>query len=301
MPRLIAPGSGTAFDIDALVDALDAHPFDTRDEDSFADAGPLLARLGRNPHFLADLAIAELKDRCAGQVATNGYSAQVVLLRPPSARYVLRANFWPAATDDAVRSSGAEAFFYGDAHDHNFPFLTYGYLGPGYWSDYYERDPAAILGLPGERAHLRFVERARLEPGRLMLYRQRLDVHRQLPPEAFSVSLNILGHDPAQPWIDQYRFDIDTDTVVGGLTVAPSEALLALAVQFGNGIDVVETLARRHPFARMRTTALDALLGAGQGHALAEEAVADSDRLVAAHARRRLAAIEATGSDAIAA
>jgi len=303
MPRLIDPGAGAAFGLDDLVAALDAHAFDPRDEDSFADAGPLLARLGRNPHFLADLAIDELKARCAGQIAGNGYGGQVFLLRPPNGRYVLRANFWPALGDAVVRASGTAAFFYDHAHDHNFAFLTWGYLGPGYWSDYYERDPAAVIGLPGEAAGLRFLERSRLEPGKLMLYRARRDVHRQLPPDAFSVSLNVLAFDPAQPWVEQYRFDVARGTIAEGLTVAPAEALVALAVHLPSGVDLASDIARRHPFARMRVTALDAIASAdpGDGLRFLEAAADDVDRYVAEHARARLASRNVPGADAVAA
>ena len=205
MPRLIDPGAGAAITLDELVEALDSTPFDSRDEDSFATLGPWLARLGRNRDFLADLAIAELKNRHDHAQAANGYGAQVFLLRPPNGRYVLRANFWPARDDAIVRASGPAAFFYDLPHDHNFPFLTYGYFGPGYWSDYFEYDVTPLAGVPGEDARLRFVERARLDPGKLMLYRMRRDIHVQLPPDDFSVSLNILGADPGQPWLDLER------------------------------------------------------------------------------------------------
>ncbi len=290
MPRLIDPGTGGAIGLDELVEALDANPVDARDEDAFASWGPLLARLGRNPDFLADLAIAELKANCAGQVSGNGYGPQVFLLRPPNGRYVLRANFWPAREDPVLRASGPAAFFYELPHDHNFPFLTWGYRGPGYWSDYYEYDVAPLAGLPGEAAGLRFIERARLEPGKLMLYRMRRDVHVQLPPDSMSVSLNILGADPAQPWLDQYRFDIARGTIAQGLTVTAAEALVALAVHLGNGLDLAERFARRHPCPRMRVTALDALASAlpAEAMALFERAAGDPDRLVAGHARARL-------------
>ncbi|WP_448662418.1 transposase [Sphingomonas sp. CJ20] len=291
MPRLIEPGVGDAITLDELVEALDATPFDTRDEDDFARLGPLLARLGRNPDFLADMAIDELKTRCEGQHASRGYGAQVFLLRPPNGRYVLRANFWPARDDAVVRASGTAAFFYDLPHDHNFPFLTYGYLGPGYWSDYYEYDGDAVLGVPGEDAGLRFVERARLEPGRLMLYRMRRDVHVQLPPDSLSVSLNILGAAPEQPWIEQYRFDTARGTIAAGLTTTAAEALVAVAVHTANGLDLAERFARAHPCARMRVTALAALASArpAQAVALLEAAAGSPCRTVAGHARRRLA------------
>jgi hypothetical protein len=295
VPRLIDPGSGGAIALDELAEALDAHPFDARDEDSFADAGPLLARLGRNPDFLADLAIAELEARCGNQAAGSGYGGQVFLLKPPNGRYLIRANFWPAREDAVVRAGGPAAFFYDMPHDHNFPFLTCGYVGPGYWSDYYERDSDAVIGVPGEPAGLRFIERSRLAPGKLMLYRARRDVHRQLPPDSFSVSLNVLAYDPAQPWIEQYRFDLERDTIVEGLTMAPSEGLVAIAAQLGGaaGRGLAAELVRRHPCQRMRVTALDALLSVGGGEAFMalERAAGDADRYVAAHARLRLARI----------
>ena len=295
MPRLIDPGTGDAIGLEELVERLDASDFDVRDDDSFASVAPLLARLGRNKDFLADLAIAELKDRCAGQAADNGYGAQVFLLRPPNGRYVLRANFWPARGDAVVRHSGTAPFFYDMPHDHNFSFLTVGYLGPGYWSDYYDYDVDAVVGVPGEAAELRFVERSRLEPDKLMLYRARRDVHVQLPPDAFSVSLNILGYDRAQPWWDQFRFDVAANAIAQGLTTTPSEALVALAAQFGggNGIDLAADFARRHPSARMRMTAITALASlkddATGRQGVFERAADDPDPFVAGQARRHLA------------
>lgn len=298
MPILIDPGTGSAIGLDDLVDALDQHDFDVRCPESFAMAGPLLARLGRNRDFLAELAIDSLKTRCADQAAGNAYTAQVFLLRPGNGRYLLRANFWPAADDAVVRASGTTPFFYDMPHDHNFSFLTVGFLGPGYWSDYYEYDVAGLSGVIGEDAGLHFVKRSRLAPGKLMLYRARQDVHAQLPPDSFSVSLNILGYDRAQPWWDQYRFDTAADTISGVLTTAPSEALVALAAQFGggNGIDLVHDFAARHPSPRMRMTALTALASTepdlAARHAIFVRGAEDADRYVAASARARIALIE---------
>lgn len=296
MPRLIETGEGGAIGLDDFVAALDASTVDVRDEDAFASLGPLLARLGRNRDFLAELAIGELKRRCTGPSAASGYGAQVLLLRPLGGRFVLRANFWPAQDDAAARASGAGAFAYGMAHDHNFSFLTNGYFGPGYWSDYYVYDAAALTGLPGEPAGLRFTGRRRLEPGQTMLYRARRDVHAQLPPDSFSVSLNILGGDPAQPWIDQYRFDPDRGTIAETLTVTASEALVTLAVHFGgNGLDLAADFARSHPCDRMRVTALAALASAAPdrsaARALLAQASSAPSAYVAGMARARLAAI----------
>ena len=90
-----------------------------------------LKKLANDRDFLADMMIAELKQRCDGQVRDNQYSAQVVMLHGRSNKFIIRANFWPALKDSVVRHSGTDPFFYGVPHDHNFSFLTVGYLGPG--------------------------------------------------------------------------------------------------------------------------------------------------------------------------
>jgi hypothetical protein len=294
MPHLIDPGEGGAIALADLVEALDSSRVDMTDEAAFATLGPLLARLGRNRHFLADLAIDALKQRWRGARANGGYSPQVFLLVPPNDRYLIRANFWPARTDAVVRASGTAPFFYDHAHDHNFPFLTVGYLGPGYWSDYYDYDVDRVTGVPGEQVDLRFVERSRLSPGKLMLYRARRDVHVQLPPDDFSVSLNILACDPGQVWRDQFRFDIAAGMIAETLTTAPAEALLALGVHFGggDGLDLAALTARCHPSARMRVAAIGALASAqtdpNDRHAILAAAADDVNAYVAGHARHCL-------------
>ncbi|MEI9927756.1 MAG: hypothetical protein WDN44_08705 [Sphingomonas sp.] len=112
------------------------------------------------------------------------------------------------------------------------------------------------------------------------------------------MSLNILGADPAQPWLDQYRFDVARGTIAEGLTCTAAEALVALAVHFGgNGVDLAHHLARDHPCDRMRVTAIAALASVASGrdasHAILARA-ADSPRAyVAGHARARLATLAA--------
>ena len=257
MPRLIDPGDAPAITLDQAIDTLAASTIDVRDEDALASLGPLLAQLGRNDRFLGDLAITELKDRHQRQ-QRNSYGAQVMILRPGDGRFIIRANFWPASNDALFRASGPRAFFYGFAHDHNFPFLTCGYSGPGYWSEDFEVEDA-----DGDQPLLRFAGRTRLDPGRLMLYRAHYDVHVQHPPDALSVSLNILAQHPAQKWRDQRHYDVSRGTVVRAMTTAPSEVLIALAVHFGggNGIDLATSFAAQHPSPRMRATAAAALAG----------------------------------------
>jgi hypothetical protein len=265
MPRIIScPEKEAPIALGDLVAALNDERFDPADEESFAAAGPLLRRLAGNRDFLAEIAVAELKDRCTRQALENRYSSQVIMLHRASEKYFIRANFWPAERDSLFKASGNAPFFYHVPHDHNFSFLTVGYLGPGYWSDYYEYDFGDVAGLPGEKVDLRFVETSRLETGKVMLYRAHRDVHNQLPADEMSVSINIMHASPCLPFLNQYRFDVKTCEIVSILNRSSSEALLALAANHGGGNarDLVESFAAGHPCDRIRFAALRELAAA---------------------------------------
>ena len=200
---------------------------------------------------------------------------------------------WPAAGDAAFATSGPAAFAYGLPHDHNFHFLTAGYFGPGYVSDYYDYDAEAVDGRIGEPLNLKFVERSQLGEGQMMLYRAHRDVHSQLPPESLSVSLNIMDEGEHVPWRDQYIVDLDHGTIARRPTLSPSEMLLRCAVHLtGNGRDVAEQFAREHPVPRVRANAIAALAALEMGDARAavlERGLGDGDARVRDDCRRWLA------------
>jgi hypothetical protein len=300
MPRIIPHSETAPIELGELVQALNDEAFDPADEDSFAAAGPLLGRLALNRGFLAEVALAELKDRCARQSLENRYSSQVIMLHRASEKYFIRANFWPSERDSVFKTSGVSPFFYHLPHDHNFSFLTVGYLGPGYWSEYYEFEPGDAAGLPGEKVDLKFIEKSRLEQGKVMLYRAHRDVHNQLPADEMSVSINIMHASPATPFLNQYQFDVKRCEIVGILTRTSSEALLALAANHGggNGRDLVETFAARHPCDRIRFAALRELAGiepdVEASLALLAQGAKDQSRFVAGMSALEGARIEAS-------
>ncbi len=299
MPRIIPSTDGEPIEFGDLVQALNDESFDPADEDSFAAAGPLLGRLGRNRRFLADIAMAELKDRCARQSLENNYGSQVIMLHRASEKYFIRANFWPSERDSVFKASGVSPFFYHIPHDHNFSFLTVGYLGPGYWSEYYEYDYQFVTGLPGEKIDLRFVEKSRLDPGKVMLYRAHRDVHNQLPADDMSVSINIMHASPSLSLLDQYRFDVKRCEIAGILNRTSSEALLALATNHGggNGRDLVESFAAAHPSDRIRFAALRELAAAepdvDAGLDVLAKGTGSANRFVAAMSAHEIARVEA--------
>ncbi|WP_338445623.1 transposase [Pelagerythrobacter marensis] len=305
MPCIIECGDPPPATLDRTVDALDERGFDPRDAASRDHAARWLARLGRNREFLGDLMIDRLAEQHADESADAGYGPQAIMLSKPRGGYFLRANLWPASNDHACRTSGAQAFVYDLPHDHNFDFLTVGYFGPGYISDYYEYDYRAVAGWRGEKAGLRFVERSILSPGRMLHYRAHRDVHRQLPPASLSVSLNIVAADPACGWFDQYAFDLRADCVRRVLNPGSTEAFLRIAVGLGGAeaIDLAERFGRSHPSDRLRLACFEARAGLAASQQAADEiwreAERSGSRLVAAEARlRRAASAPSAGSNA---
>lgn len=293
MPRLIDPPAGLTLDLEEVAARLDESGVDLADEASLAECAHLLAGLQRNRDFLADRVIAELKASYKDQLETNRYSAQVFLLHRSPRGYFLRANLWPAERDAAYAASGPQAFAYGLPHDHNFHFLTTGYFGPGYISDYYDYDPEAVDGHLGEPMDLKFVERSSLNEGKMMLYRAHRDIHSQLPPASLSVSLNIMDEGEHIPWRDQYIVDLEDGTIAKRPTLTPGEMLLRCAVHLtDNGKDIAEHFAKAHSVPRVRANAIAALAAVEEGDsriAVLERGVRDGDARVRDDCARWLA------------
>lgn len=292
MPRLIECPDDAAASLPECIDALAARGFDPADEDSLLHAAGLLRRLGNDRAFLGDMLVAELAGRHREDDGANSYGPQVIMLSPPGALpdCFLRANIWPSTDEHTMRASGGSSFVYGLPHDHNFDFLTVGYFGPGYWSDYYEYDFEQVAGWRGEPVDLRFAGRSRLEEGQLLHYRAHRDVHAQHAADALSVSINVLHASGAQGWLDQYRFDLEGRRVAGILSNGASEAFLRIAVGLGceEGMDLAQRFGRTHPSDRMRLAAWSALASAApDSDAVWREAEGAGSQLVAAEARLR--------------
>lgn len=262
MPQVIHCADARLASLAETHNAIAANGFDPHDEDSLAHAALWLRRLGNDREFLGDILVRELAQRHRAEQADTAYGPQVIMLAPPNGQFFIRANIWPSANEYMVRASGGDAFVLGLPHDHNFSFLTLGYFGPGYWSDYYEFDYEAVTGWSGEPVpSLRFVERSRLEQGKLMLYRAHVDVHAQGAADALSVSLNVMHTSGAQGWLDQYRFDLERREIGGVISPGPSDAFIKLAVGLGSdaALDLAHRFARHHPSDRLRLATWSAL------------------------------------------
>ncbi|BDI60651.1 transposase [Qipengyuania nanhaisediminis] len=294
MPQLLAIEDKASCSLPEAIEALAALDFNPRDADSTRAAAAWLRRLSNNRDFLASVLTDRLTGKSVGEV-DSGYGPQAITLSPVRGNMFLRANIWPAEHDLCFRNSGASTFVYGVPHDHNFSFLTCGYLGPGYASDYYEYDYEAVTGFPGEKVGLRFVERSALEEGRLMLYRAHRDVHSQLPARSLSVSLNVMHVDPSFAWYDQYGFDLERGEVTRVLSPNATEVFLRAAVASGSleAEEFARWIGRTHPSERLRLASFEARAGTAEAgerrDAVWRDAECSGSRMVArvASARRR--------------
>ncbi len=296
MPRVIGVQDESVASLGECIDALSSSGFEPREEESLTHAALQLRRLGNDRSFLGDRLVDELAARHREELSTNSYGPQVLMLKPPGAGdFFLRANIWPSRDEYMMRASGSASFVYGLPHDHNFDFLTLGYFGPGYWSDYYTYEYEEVTGWRGEPVDLRFAQRSRLEEGRILHYRAHRDVHAQLPADALSVSINVLHTSGALGWLDQYSFDVEKQRIGGILSNGASEAFLRIAVGLGSeeARDLAQRFGKRHPSERMRLAAWGALASiAGDAparDAVWREAEGAGSRLVTSEAKRRRA------------
>ena len=260
MPRLIEIHDDGACALEEAIEAIAAIGFDPSCEERLQETARWLQRLNNNRSFLGDLLLERLKPDYDLETTDSGYGPQAIVLSPLHGAVFLRANVWPSPTDHCFATSGADSFVYGVPHDHNFSFLTSGYLGPGYRSDYYEYDYETVSGFAGEQPEIRFVERSALAEGKLQLYRAHVDIHSQIPPEALSVSLNVMHVDPAQAWYDQYGFDLEEGRITRVLSPNSTEVFLRTAVATGlpDALDLAEQFGRYHPSDRLRLASFEA-------------------------------------------
>ncbi len=260
MPRLICAISDEICQLEECISGLASINFDPSCEERLSAAALWLRKLNNNRTFLGDMLIDRLKLQHRNPAIESGYGPQAIVLGPMHDDVFLRANIWPSERDQCFRASGGQTFVYGVPHDHNFSFLTSGYLGPGYRSDYYEYDYEAVAGYEGEKPRLRFIERGGLQQDEIALYRAHVDIHSQIPPESLSVSLNIMHVDPAQAWFDQYGFDFEAGSITRVLSPNSTEVFLRVAVATGHreALDLAEQFGRSHPSDRLRLASYQA-------------------------------------------
>lgn len=182
------------------------------DDEALVAMAPLLAGLYRDRDFLRRRLHEQLELCLEGSPRITATS-QTLNLGGLGGGHYLRMVFWPSPRDEFYARCDNSVFYYGKPHDHNFSFLTVGYDGPGYESDYHEIGQPTTDWYPGTEVELRSTGRKQLTPGRLMFYRRHVDVHSQLPPSANSITVNIMSPSSRGAKGSQYIFSAAADRV----------------------------------------------------------------------------------------
>lgn len=270
---------------------------DPQDEASVIAMAPWLRRLANNKSIIIDY-VNDYLAATAKTEMSGGYTSQSLVIRNIKGGYV-RANIWEKSKSYAGDTSWEDSLYtYNFPHNHNFQLLTVGYWGNGYGTEIYELDIDGIVGYPGEAVGLEFMEKTTLPEGKVMYYRRSLDVHTQLPPEEFSISLNLMPADSVIATTEQYDFDLQSRRIrdiVGG-QVEAQVSLLTIAQHLGDDqtLELSTSIAETNPNHRTRLAAYrcSASLLAAESDLVWRQAADDSSLLVREFAKAALRELE---------
>jgi hypothetical protein len=233
------------------------------DYECLCDSAWALKSLSNNRTFLAEAINRELRTFLDGGRCPSLTANSITLFNTRS--YTIRANIWaPLGSEPRKHRLEATAFSYFAYHDHNFHFVTAGYLGSGYETVLYRHRFERDRGAPNATADLRYVEQIRLRRGDVMVYRAFEDVHAQLPPDEVSISLNLMAHPPEIARQPQYFFDMDTRTIASAVSdghdVFGTFIRMAQHIGDANTPELLMALAGAHPAPVVRDIALQQLM-----------------------------------------
>lgn len=264
--------------------------------DSIADSAELLKKLSNNRTFVTETFNNQLK--YLPKNLLSFYSGQSAILGVNGEASV-RLNIWPLLSTDPRRQKiECDRYSYYDAHDHNFTFMTVGYYGPGYSTRLFEYDPDNIIGYVGERVDIRFLEETTLPKGKVMLYRPSRDIHTQIPPIEFSLSLNLMFNQKERTSLThQYYFDLKRGCISGYVESFSTKRVSCIEmlklIGDENSIDILWDIVNKHPCDRTRLSAIETIthLKPEQFEAAWSVAANDTNPLINRVAKSKLLAV----------
>lgn len=210
-----------------FIETLEVNGYDFDSYDDLIDASAHLFKLCNNKTFLVDYLNSELKDLLSFSFK-NVYGPQSFVIHS-NERFFLRANVWkPISKVEKILPN----FRYDAVHDHNFDIVTVGYIGSGYQSHFYHC-ANRVVGYLGEKVDIKLKETLTLKEGTTLLIKAKDDIHEQLPPEEFSISINLIPRNLRSSG-PQLEFDVDRKIVCRYLHSQNIDTLLILAGIIGN-------------------------------------------------------------------
>jgi hypothetical protein len=160
------------------------------DEPTLQHLAQLLQQLANNKQLLPQLVADEILDRTDTLDVGNQYGNDAMVLYVNQQPFFqVRICFW--SPPSGLKKPDEIFDVYQSAHDHNFAFLTTNYYGPGYISKFYQYKYVEGLA-EGDKVPLSHLTDHQLTPGQVVFYEPSKDVHLQIAPTAFSVTLNLM-------------------------------------------------------------------------------------------------------------
>lgn len=154
MALTIESETSDSIELDEYLDYV-AENVDPTDVEQVIESAEKLKSLSNNRKFLVEKFNKELCDWESFQ-SDNAYSSQTLALGQGK-KFFVRANMWaPPANSGEIGDWESKLFAYSKPHDHNFSFLTVGYIGSGYGTAIYEYNPQDVRGKVGEKVNLTF-------------------------------------------------------------------------------------------------------------------------------------------------
>lgn len=288
---LTLPGStSNVVSIQEYIEYIHAN-VDLRDMDSVAASAPMLRALAND----RELVVRQLNKQVKNSFKADAVPSAQAIFLGKGEDFFVRANIWPSSADVTAGRVYQDQFSYNLAHDHNYSFMTVGYLGPGYVTEIYEYDNDQLEGYVGEPVNMRFMERTLFSTSMVMLYYASRDLHIQYPPEDLSITLNLMISTPEVRIRDQYFFDLEKKVLTGFSPDSDGSrrvSMIGLAGYVGDGEtqQLLTDLARHYPCRRTRLMAFESLcrLNPADAAKVWEQACDDPAPLVANTARRKL-------------
>ena len=225
-------------------------------EEELEAYAPYIKMLANNPKCISDY-LCEYLTSMSSLEQEHSFLPPVFMPKVTD-NYIFRIVIWPVIQI----SQDKNGLLYNYAHNHDVGFLTCGYCGSGYRTDIYDYDYQHHQGLVNEPVELDFLESTTLPPGKIMQYMAGSDMHMQYAPETPSISLNMIKREK-QKKIVECSFDMDESKIVGhSIKTVGHESIFWSACMFGDGncLDVIEHIAKTHPFMRVRAAAWQALI-----------------------------------------
>jgi hypothetical protein len=289
MALTIPTSNHTSISLDDYVQYVRDHVDPLEEEDICASAD-VLRSLANNKRFLSERINQELVSWQNYQ-ALNRYSAPTLMLAQTEDFFV-RANVWEPPEQPTINNQllADQQFSYRIPHDHNFSFLTVGYLGTGYETTIYEYDYDRVGGLAGEHVPLSFLEHTSLSEGKVMYYRMNRDVHTQEHPKELSVSINLVIRKQREQ-TRQHFFDLSKGMITSSICPRPDlKALCSLGAEVGDNqtADLLLLISRTNAIEDVRFAAYSGLVKLDPNSALKIWKIAEKDEHPRVRALARL-------------